>query len=771
MRKFWKSRSNGPPPSEPCEPVETDSFTEAQKTDPTYQTSSSKRSWRMENGGGPVAYVKGLPRFFQILLIILVLLVLLLLIVIIVLASHAQGPSFITDPTVCVEPACLRASAFLQSSLNDTGDASVCSDVWGFSCGRWMEENAIPPTKGSWGVREQMIHQTHARLREMLNTFQQPLKVDSVEYKLKSFYDSCMSTDYIDSDEDVHLRDATRRLGGWALLNEWTGSLFDYRTLLRQLHSEFDIEPFFSVRTVPDDREPGRMIIKILPTELGLPDKRFYTLPGEHPIVKAYRMFLKDAGVIFGSTSPAATRFANNVFGLEQRIAEVTPDQWEAEDPVGGYNLISIRALNQIARSIPWLELLRELYPRSKIELDTDVLIVSKEHIMGISGIFFASDLSHPLGSMYTERHRSEDAVATVESMFTSIRRQLIKEVDRSSLIDPAEKGILKDKLRRTTVQVGYPAEMKPDPYMATYMKPYSSLRNAFYKNLISARALRIIRRAHALEVDNPPPHYRWMDALTRDKISYIHQANILVVPDHLLQPPFFDPGFPRSYLYGSFGVPMSSALTEAVSEVGLQYTGDGIQVVPLNSSLISHLDRPKSCLQTAFIQRGLGELNDSHSTVNCTLRDVAGARLARDALMDELNAEGEKSQPGLPYSPPAIFYITYGYSMCGASRSEQATFDGVYQSCLPHRERLESVVVQIPAFRYTFGCPSDGGAKVKFKKAKWMSTFISFKKNQVRAVYLTSIFLTKARACDRVKAFSEAIDENLKPKVILIPI
>ncbi|CAG0878905.1 unnamed protein product [Cyprideis torosa] len=40
---------------------------------------------------------------------------------------------------------------------------------------------------------------------------------------------------------------------------------------------------------------------------------------------------------------------------------------------------------------------------------------------------------------------------------------------------------------------------------------------------------------------------------------------------------------------------------------------------------------------------------------------------------------------------------------------------------------------------------------------------------SSVRAVYLTSIFLTKARACDLVKAVSEAIDENLKPKVIQI--
>ena len=122
---------------------------------------------------------------------------------------------------------------------------------------------------------------------------------------MQLFYESCMNTRYIDNDRDVHVRDEIRRLGktlphhfvffcpmlrlvyfigGWAIRNEWSFETFDHRLLLRQLHARFNVEPFFSIRTVPDEWQLHKTAIKIFPAELGLPSKKFYELSPDHQV-------------------------------------------------------------------------------------------------------------------------------------------------------------------------------------------------------------------------------------------------------------------------------------------------------------------------------------------------------------------------------------------------------------------------------------------------------------------------------------------------------
>ena len=126
MRKFWRpsSRSgNRAQAGEPCEPVETDSFTDGIKAEtggdgtekPALSSSALAAPFqRLRNLPPAPEALSSLPRTVKLALIVLVLIILILFIAVIALAARNQKPSFYSDPTICVEPACLRASAFVS---------------------------------------------------------------------------------------------------------------------------------------------------------------------------------------------------------------------------------------------------------------------------------------------------------------------------------------------------------------------------------------------------------------------------------------------------------------------------------------------------------------------------------------------------------------------------------------------------------------------------------------------------------------------------------
>lgn len=47
------------------------------------------------------------------------------------------------------------------------------------------------------------------------------------------------------------------------------------------------------------------------------------------------------------------------------------------------------------------------------------------------------------------------------------------------------------------------------------------------------------------MKLIEPMPESKWMDALSEESVSYIHEANKIVIPPHLLNPPLFHRNYP----------------------------------------------------------------------------------------------------------------------------------------------------------------------------------------------------------------------------------
>ncbi|XP_042863912.1 endothelin-converting enzyme 2-like [Penaeus japonicus] len=521
----------------------------------------------------------------------------------------------------------------LQGNLDP--ESLPCEDFWSFSCGGWLEDNPRPPTRSKWSVKQKLKHQALAEMRELLDTMDEPQDVNSIEWKLKTFYWSCMNVhSYMKSGLELIKRKIITELYGWNLIRDtWDLRRWEFDVVLTRLHAEFGVSPFFKVTVVPDPRREAHNIIKLVPSGFSLPHRSYYDRMPNNPVEQAYKQYIKDTVKLFDASGPDALEFAALLYHYESRIAEITPSESVLRDPLSSNHLISIGELSQIARSVPWLDLLRNIFPNSKLDHRTDVLVVSREYFSDLSELISTTDrsllnnylifsfvtafmpylsadnkrvldlyhreftgiqepmerwefciqttnqfFSFGLGSLYERspgrlRHRQRNDYV-LHKIFNQIRYTFANNLANSRWYPLEVKAQLTTKLNNMTLAVGYPNRLLDLGVINAYYEDYTIFIKDFFQNLQDS--IRNAQRQLEMKLIEPMPESKWMDALSEEAVSFIHEANKIVIPPHLLNPPLFHRNYPMAMLYGSLGVQIARAMLRAVDSVGLAWNSRG---------------------------------------------------------------------------------------------------------------------------------------------------------------------------------------------------
>lgn len=72
--------------------------------------------------------------------------------------------------------------------------------------------------------------------------------------------------------------------GGWHVLRNFNYDDFDYNHVLKQLHVKYGVSPYFKITVEPNPGSPGSSSIRISPSGLGLPDRRYYYTLQDDPV-------------------------------------------------------------------------------------------------------------------------------------------------------------------------------------------------------------------------------------------------------------------------------------------------------------------------------------------------------------------------------------------------------------------------------------------------------------------------------------------------------
>ncbi|XP_042243002.1 endothelin-converting enzyme 2-like [Homarus americanus] len=598
----------------------------------------------------------------------------------------------------------------------------------------------------------------------------EPDDVNSVEWKLKTFYSSCMNVrSFMKTGLEVITREINTKLNGWTLMREtWDRRRWEFDEVLTRLHAEYGVTPFFQVTVVPNPRSHGHNIIKLLPSGFSMPHRSYYDRMPNNEVEQTYKQYIKDTVKLFEASGPDALEFAAHLYHYEGRIAEITPPETILRDPQASNNLISIGELSQIARSVPWLALLRQMFPNSKLDHRTDVLVVSREYFSDVSELISTTDrnllnnylvfsfvaayipylssentrvldlyrkdftgLKEPmerwefciqstakffkfgLGSMYERspnRYRSRQKNSQVlHEIFDQIRYTLGSNLANSRWYPLEIKAQLTSKLNNMSLAVGYPERLLNPSVINFYYEDYTIFIKDFFQNLQDS--IRSAGRQMEMRLIDPMPESDWMDVLSTDSITYIHEANKIVIPPHLLNPPLFHRNYPMAMLYGSMGVQIAHEMLRAVDSVGLSWNSRGQlaeRTVYTNRSL-DNLRGMADCIASATMDLAIEKDAVVDRTAPDTASEVDAVRQTYQAYLSLMKLQTQPLHPSFEsLNTTNIFFMAYAGSICSDVTLQQEDIERTCNPSLMNKPRLEAVLSQLPEFSQVFSCSQE---------------------------------------------------------------
>lgn len=99
-------------------------------------------------------------------------------------------------------------------------------------------------------------------------------------------------------------------------------------------------------------------------------------------------------------------------------------------------------------------------------------------------------------------------------------------------------------KLTSLSVQVGYPEQVLASSYLDDYYTAMSVQVNDFLGNILYG--VHFLRKIEERVLLNPLPEHKWLPALSKDTITYIPESNRIIIPEHILLPPFYSINYPQ---------------------------------------------------------------------------------------------------------------------------------------------------------------------------------------------------------------------------------
>ncbi|XP_052856396.1 protein gone early isoform X1 [Drosophila gunungcola] len=320
---------------------------------------------------------------------------LLLLIIILLLAFWPEVPFYLRAP-LCLEKECVESSRQLLLWANTS--KSPCHETYEWACGNFASDYAnhdyFVIKRGEWN------YETYNEYQELneLNRFISMLPNSgegaySVESTVSSLYRSCREIDSLDkSQSDLLLKRAINAVDGWQAFRE-TNRLqsWDHKRVLVLLQAKYGIFPYYRVSVENGYSNPHDYVITLDEGEIGLPDKYFYGNDADEEVVRGYKLLLRDFAINMGIVSREADLFADDIFHYERRIVNHIGDAKASGDRQLN-KLMRLADLKTKAPSLPIMESLQAIFPKTKITEDTEVLVRDVEVMNALSVLLSTSD-------------------------------------------------------------------------------------------------------------------------------------------------------------------------------------------------------------------------------------------------------------------------------------------------------------------------------------------------------------------------------------------
>ncbi|CAM1327378.1 Uncharacterised protein PB.8426, partial [Pycnogonum litorale] len=322
------------------------------------------------------------------------------------------------------------------------------------------------------------------------------------------------------------------------LFGSFIAARFDKQRTLQELQVEYGVTPYFKIDVIPDPKDSIGAIIKISQSGLGVSDASMYFRSLDDPHVQAYRGFIKDLLRLFESSSPNLSKFIDNIYYYEKRIAEVSLSPQEEMVSVG--SRLTMEELSKVAPGVDWLSLLQNYFNDASISATTEVIVQSKRYLKDISNIISSSDTetvnnymiwklvahyskflsknfrnvhntyhqklsgaTHPkkrwhqcidevneyfgfaISALYIDKYYSSSAKDDMESILKNVIQTVSRQISNLRWMDGKTKERAQNKVQEISTMIAFPSFIQNYKVLTDYYQPFVVFSTNYFKNIL----------------------------------------------------------------------------------------------------------------------------------------------------------------------------------------------------------------------------------------------------------------------------------------------
>ena len=566
--------------------------------------------------------------------------------------------------------------------IDDT--VSPKEDFFQFVNGTWLKNNEIPADRTRWGsfgeLRKMTDHDVLTILEKSMNDAS--IDVTSDQGKAVSLYKSIFDL------EDRNKQGVSPVLPELEKIDA-IASISDLQAYLTEAAPR-GIRGFFSTYVGSDSKDSNKNVVYLGTGSSGLPDRDYYVKDDNDSKEKREKYVAHITKMLqYIDYSPeAAATAAQQILAFETTLAEPKMDKVESRDARKRYNPTAVSDLQKMVPSINWNTYFSEIGIK---ELDT-VIVSQLKYTKALNTVFEANKIkdwktylkwtvfnnavgklseelekanwdfySKTLRGAKEQRPQDERALSTVnrtlgealgqlyvsekfppaakekaQKMIANVLKAFEFRIEKLSWMSDETKLKAIEKLKATTVKIGYPDEWKD--YSALNITP----ENTYYQNMQNASAWSFQKTIDKL--NKPVDKTEWHMAPQTVNAYFNPSYNEIVFPAAILQPPFYDYNADDAVNYGGIGAVIGHEISHSFDDSGARFDKEGnlnnwwteedaTKFKALGDSLASQYSNievlPETNINGAFT---LGE----------NIGDLGGVNVAYDALQLHFNKDGK---------------------------------------------------------------------------------------------------------------------------------
>jgi putative endopeptidase len=632
-------------------------------------------------------------------------------------------------------------------SLNlSSMDKSVdpCVNLYQYSCGRWQQQNPIPPDQTSWSVYAKLYEDNLNFLRGILEQAAAGTgQRDVVTQKIGDFYAACIDESAIETRGVNAIQPQLQAIDGLK-------SVHDLAPLVAHLQLYFNRSLLFGGGSDQDPDNSEQIIASLDQGGLGLPDRDYYTKDDakSKETRERYVQHVQKIFELLGDNPETAKNNAQTLMRMETALAKASLTRVEQRDPYKLKNKMDLPALVKLMPNFDWQTYYTQLqYPKIAIlnvtapaffkqvntELSSEPLINWKTylrfHVADSSSPYLSANfvqenfdfyrkylrgakelqprwkrcvqytdrnLGEALGQAYVRQVFSPELKQSTLDMVQRIEVAMEQRIRNLDWMSPETKQQALSKLHGIRNKIGYPDKWRD----------YSSVaivRNDFLADVHNAAEFE--HRRDIAKIGKPVDHGEWDITPPTVDAYYNPQMNDINFPAGVLQPPLYDAKMDDAPNYGDTGGTVGHELTHGFDDEGSQFDAQGNLKNWWTKADREKFEERTKCVRDQYAQYIV--VDDVHINSALTLgedvADLGGEILAYIAWKSATKDKNLQPIDGL--TPEQRFFIGFAQWDCANERPEDLRMRAQVDPHSPAPDRINGVVVNMPEFAQAFGC------------------------------------------------------------------